>query len=135
MEKAGSRGIALATAAVVAVAFGLATLKEGGTVLFGAAAARRAAGHYVPFVLWFNFLAGFAYVVAGAGLWLRRRWGAALAFALAAATLVVYAAFAAHVMLGGAYERRTVFAMALRSAVWIAISVAAWRGRARLAAP
>ncbi len=88
----------------------------------------------MPFVLWFNFLAGFAYVAAGAGLWLRRRWGAALAFAIAAATLVVYAAFAAHVMLGGAYEHRTVVAMALRSTVWVAISVVAWVSRRRLAA-
>ena len=39
-------------------------------------AARQAAGHYVPFVLWFNFLAGFAYIVAGVGLWMRRRWAA-----------------------------------------------------------
>ena len=60
--------------AVIAIAFGLVTIKEGGTVLFGNEAARTAAGNYVPFVLWFNFLAGFAYVIAGAGLWLQRRW-------------------------------------------------------------
>tara|TARA_R110002110_G_scaffold239506_1_gene455438 strand:- start:59 stop:493 length:435 start_codon:yes stop_codon:yes gene_type:complete len=38
----------------------------------------RSAGHYGPFVVWFNFLAGFAYVVAGFGLWFRRRWAAGL---------------------------------------------------------
>lgn len=135
MMKAGKRGIALATSAVVAVAFGLVTLKEGGTVLFGGEAARQAAGHYVPFVLWFNFLAGFAYVAAGVGLWLRRHWGAALAFAIAVSTLAVYIAFGLHVALGGAYEHRTVVAMALRSALWVAISVVAWRNWARLAAP
>jgi len=56
----------LRLAAVVAVAFGLLTIKEGGTILFGDEAARAAAGNYVPFVLWFNFMAGFAYVIAGA---------------------------------------------------------------------
>jgi hypothetical protein len=126
------RGAALATAAIVAVAFGLVTLKEGGGVLFGDEAARRAAGHYVPFVLWFNFLAGFAYIAAGAALWLRRRWGAALAFAIAASTIAVYAAFGVHVMMGGAFERRTVFALALRTVLWIAISAVAWRSRPRL---
>jgi hypothetical protein len=62
---------AIWVAAALAVGFGLLTIKEGGTVLFGPADARRAAGNYVPFVLWFNFLAGFAYVVAGVALSLR----------------------------------------------------------------
>lgn len=35
----------------VAVGFGLPTIKEGGTILFGDAAARAAAGNCVPFVL------------------------------------------------------------------------------------
>ncbi|HCF2751418.1 TPA: hypothetical protein NIB35_006709, partial [Pseudomonas aeruginosa] len=56
---------------LLAIGFGLLTLREGGAVLFVDGAARQAAGHYVPFVLWFNFLAGFAYIVAGVGLWMR----------------------------------------------------------------
>ena len=71
-------------AAVVAVVFGVATIRAGGSVLFGDGA--QAAGNVVGFVLWFNFLAGFAYVAAGAGLWLRRRWSAQLALTIAAAT-------------------------------------------------
>jgi hypothetical protein len=62
--------------ALLAVAFGLLTLKEGGSVLFGSDVARAAAGACVPFVLWFNFGAGFAYVVAGLGMGLRQRWAA-----------------------------------------------------------
>ncbi|HEX6632801.1 MAG TPA: hypothetical protein VF038_02470 [Usitatibacter sp.] len=117
----------LAAASIVAVVFGLLTIKEGGSVLFGGEEARRAAGAYVPFVLWFNFLAGFAYVAAGIGLWGRHRWAAALAFAIAGGTLLTYLMFGVHVATGGAYEKRTVFAMALRSAVWVAISIAAYR--------
>ena len=120
-------------AAIVAVVFGLATIREGGAVLLGEPAAVRAAGHYVPFVLWFNAVAGFAYVIAGAGLWFRQRWAAGLAFAIAATTLAVFAAFGVHVALGGAYELRTVVAMSLRSAVWLAIAFLAhrfvWRSR------
>lgn len=117
----------LRAAAVVAVLFGLATIASGGSALFGGAAARQAAGAYLPFVLWFNFLAGFAYVATGAGLWLGRHWGAILALAIAGATLLVFAAFGVHVLNGGAYEMRTVGAMALRSLVWIAIGWLAWR--------
>jgi len=117
--------------ALVAVAFGLLTVKEGGTILFGGEAARAAAGNYVPFVLWFNFLAGFAYVIAGAGLWMQRRWAAWLAVAIAAATALAFAAFGAHVYSGGAYEQRTVIAMSLRTLVWVVIAAVAWYGLLR----
>jgi len=33
-----------------------------------------AAGNYVPFVLRFNFVAGFAYVIAGIGMLKQRQW-------------------------------------------------------------
>ena len=112
---------------LVAVAFGLLTIKEGGTVLFGDQAAREAAGNYVPFVLWFNFLAGFAYVAAGVGLWLRQRWAAWLAIAIAAATAVTFVAFGLHVLTGGAFEPRTVVAMSLRTLIWVVIAVVAGR--------
>lgn len=116
----------------VAISFGLLTIRAGGTVLFGSAAARSAAGHYVPFVLWFNFLAGFAYVIAGVGLWLERRWAAWLALVIAVATALVFAAFGVHVLAGGAYELRTVVAMSLRTLVWTAIAVVALLARRRL---
>ncbi len=112
---------------LLAIGFGLLTLREGGAVLFVDGAARQAAGHYVPFVLWFNFLAGFAYIVAGVGLWMRRRWAMWLAIAIAAATALVFLAFGAHVVMGGAWERRTVVAMTLRTLVWAAIAAMAWR--------
>jgi len=112
-------------AAIVAVGFGVATIRAGGSVLFGDGA--QAAGNVVGFVLWFNFLAGFAYVVAGAGLWMRRHWSAQLAFAIAATTLLVFGAFGIHVAAGGAFEARTAWAMTLRSVVWILIALLAFK--------
>lgn len=116
-------------ASVLAVFFGLLTLKEGGTVLFGSEGSRAAAGTYVPFVLWFNFLAGFVYVATGLALWWRQGWAAGLALGIALATAVLFAAFGIHVLNGGAYEIRTVAAMALRITVWLAIGALAWRMR------
>lgn len=112
--------------ALVAMAFGLLTIKEGGSVLFVDGTARAAAGDYVPFVLWFNFVAGFAYVVAGIGLWTRRRWAALLAAAISVATAYTFVVFAVHVHYGGAYEPRTVIAMGLRTIVWTTIAAGAW---------
>jgi hypothetical protein len=106
----------------VAIAFGVLTIFSGGRTLLGSADM----GAVVPFVLWFNTLAGLAYVVAGLGLWQGRRWAWPLSFAIFAATLLVFAAFGLHIARGGAFEMRTVFAMTLRSAVWAWI---AWVAR------
>lgn len=108
----------ITVAGVVALLFGLLTIFAGGRALFGGAEARAAMGDAVPFVLWFNFLAGFAYVAAGAGLVLRRRFAVRLAIAILVATILVMIAFGIHVALGGAYEMRTVWAMSLRALVW-----------------
>lgn len=127
MKARGKGTLWIRSASIIAVLFGLLTIQEGGAVIFWSETARRAAGQYVPFVVWFNFLAGFAYVLAGIGLWLRQRWATAVAAAIAASTLVVFVAFGLHVAGGGAYELRTVVAMSLRSAVWIAIAFVAYR--------
>ena len=121
------RAIWMRVISLIAIGFGLLTLQEGGAVLFVDGVARQAAGHYVPFVLWFNFLAGFAYIVAGVGLWMRRRWAMWLAVAIAVASALVFLAFGVHVVLGGAWERRTVVAMTLRTLVWAGIAAIAWR--------
>ena len=117
--------------AVVAVLFGLLTVFSGGRTLFGGEAARLAAGAIVPFVLWFNFLAGFAYVVAGVGLFMQQRWAMWLAVAIAVSTAFTSAALGAVIVSGGAFEQRTVFAMGLRTIVWMVIASVAWRRLAR----
>lgn len=118
-------------AGLVALAFGALTVFSGGRVLFGPEAARVAAGNYVPFVLWFNFLAGFAYIAAGVGLVLWRRWAIWLALGIAVATALVFAAFGLHVAAGGAFEPRTVVAMTLRSVFWAVIAALALRAQSR----
>lgn len=126
-SRRGGRRTLVVVAAAIAIVFGLLTISSGGQALFGGAVARAAVGNAVDFVLWFNFGAGFAYVLAGIGLLTRYRWAVALSIVIAAATVVVFAAFGVHVVGGGAYEMRTVGAMALRSAVWIGIAVIASR--------
>jgi hypothetical protein len=113
--------------ALVAAIFGIVTIIVGGKTLFAGAEERTTAGNIVPFVLWFNFVAGFAYVIAGVGLFLWKRWAAQLSAAIAVATMAVFIAFGTHIFLGGAFESRTVGAMIIRSAVWIVIAVSACR--------
>ena len=87
-----ARPLSHSISAVVAIVFGLATVISGGSALFGEADMAAV----VPFVLWFNFVAGFAYLLAGFGLWR-----------------------------GGAYESRTMAAMILRLGIWATIATVA----------
>ena len=112
---------------IIAVIFGIMTIKSGGSVLFFDGEARRAAGNYVDFVLWFNFLAGFFYVATGMGLWLEKAWAPAAAITIAALTLLVFAAFGVHILNGGEYEQRTVIAMSIRTLLWLTIAFTCWR--------
>ena len=114
--------------AIFGILFGLLTIVSGGSALFNAAA-QEMAGNTIGFVLWFNFLAGFAYVIAGAGLLASQRWAVWLSMAIAAATVLVFIAFGVQVLSGRSYETRTVIAMGFRSLVWIVISIAAYRSR------
>ena len=116
---------------IVALIFGAATIFSGGQVLFGPEEKRLAAGAYVPFVLWFNFLAGFVYIVAAIGLFLRAKWGAYLAIVVAATTALTFAAFGVHILIGEAFEARTVGAMTLRTGVWFIIACVARQGLLR----
>lgn len=113
---------------VIAVLFGLLTIKSGGQVLFGETLYQNAAGNYVLFVVWFNFLAGFFYIAAGAGIWMRHRRAVWLSLFIAISTIIVFAVFGLHILEGGAYETRTVAAMCLRSIVWVLISIFSYRG-------
>lgn len=106
-----------------AVLFGVMTLFAGGAVLFDIGPARAEHGQYVPFVLWFNVLSGFAYIAAGIGLALRRRWAAVLAVAIAVGIAATSLALGGHILSGGAFERETVVAMAVRLLFWTGLSV------------
>jgi len=112
---------------IIAVVFGLLTIKSGGAVLFIDGADREAAGNYVPFVLWFNFVAGFAYLLAGAGIFMQKRWAAWLSIIIATTTIIIFSLFGLHILNEGLYENRTVGAMTMRTVVWALIAIFAYR--------
>jgi hypothetical protein len=112
--------------AIIAVVFGVMTIKSGGSALFINGEARLAAGNYIDFILWFNFFAGFFYIAAGIGIWLKKTWAPTVAITIAVLTLLVFGAFGVHILNGGEYEQRTVIGMSLRTLVWAAIATASW---------
>ena len=126
------RSIATWLIAGFAILFGLLTLKSGGAVIFIDGPARVAAGNYLPFVVWFNFLTGFAYIIAGVGIWLNTAWARPLALLILIATLVAFAILGVAIINGSAYESRTIAAMSLRSVVWALISVFLYKKASRV---
>jgi hypothetical protein len=122
----------LGPVAAFVILFGAMTIQEGGSVLFIEGQSRAAAGHYVPWVVWFNFLAGFAYIATGIGLWRRALWAPRLAAVLAAGTLLVFAALGVHIATGHAFEVKTLAAMTVRSGLWVTVTVLLRRSRPSL---
>ena len=102
--------------------FGTVTILSGGAALFGGPSVKAMFGDVVTLVLWFNFASGFAYVLAGLGLLTRKRWSAWLSTAIALSIVSVFLLLWIHIAIGGAYEMRTVGAMAFRAALWMIIS-------------
>lgn len=107
---------------IIGLIFGLATIYSGGEVLFVDGAGRTRAGSYIDFIVWFNFIAGFAYLLAAYGLYKSKQWSVFLSKIIVIATLIAFGALGVYIFNGGAFEIRTILAMILRSFVWLAIA-------------
>lgn len=108
--------------AMIALIFGLATIYSGGEVLFVDGAGRTRAGDYIGFIVWFNFIAGFAYLLVAYGLYKSKQWSVLLSKIIVIATLIAFGALGVYIFNGGSFEIRTIVAMILRSSVWVAIA-------------
>ncbi len=119
--------------ALLALIFGVMTVFSGGSVLFGPDETRNLAGAVVPLVLWFNFLAGFAYILGAVLIWRGHKQAPNLAILIAGATLLVGLIFAFKTLTGTAFEPRTIAALILRFFVWAIIALALIRSKRRTA--
>lgn len=110
------------------VLFGIMTLFEGGKVLF-TETGRASAGNFVPFVIWFNWIAGFFYITTGIALFRMKSCAKKVATLIAVGSSIVLIALIVHIQSGGLYETRTIFAMSFRTIVWISIAAIAWKSK------
>jgi hypothetical protein len=118
--------------AVVAALFGILTVFSGGMALFGGAAVKEAVGDAVPWVLWFNFLAGFAYILGAFALYNFSPWAQRIAWLIGIFTLLVFAMLVVVAVSGTPFEWRTIGAMILRSGFWLAIAISLSKGAKRI---
>lgn len=118
-----NRTIARLMISFVAIIFGALTIMSAYKVIFIDGAARIAAGNTVDFVLWFNFLAGFIYIITGVGILLKQSWSITASALIAMSTSFIFILLGLHIVNDGLFEYRTVYAMILRTTVWSTIAV------------
>lgn len=121
--------LALKALAVFGLIFGIVTLFSGGNVLFGPKSAQAAAGNYFPFVVWFNFLAGFVYIITAACILRRNIMALPLSMLIATCTAITAIAFAQFVSQGVNFEMRTVGALAIRTGFWSVVAYVLYRSK------
>lgn len=107
--------------ALVILVFALMTIIAGGRSLFTEAGVA-ARGNIVPLVLWFNFIAGFLYLVAGIATFRMKACVKKLAVVLAVLNVGVLLYLLSHIFQGGLYENKTVVAMIFRTLFWVAFA-------------
>jgi len=111
--------------ALVAAAFGIATVAKGGSVLAGADPG------YAVFrpLLLFNAAMGVAYLAAGLAAWRSLERGRLAAAAIALLNLLVLVLIGSLYAAGSAIARESLGAMAFRTGLWLAL----WLGLSWLA--
>ena len=112
--------------AIFMLVIGILTLKAGGSVIL-IGTSRIAAGNYVPYVLWFNFIIGFFHIIVAVGLWFEISSSYRLPLLILLAYIVVDIFFAYHIFTGGLYELKTVVAMSFRNLTWIGATIIAYK--------
>ena len=98
------------------ILFGLLTLKEGGTALLGALTGSTS-GSYWPPVIALNTFTGLLYAAAALALTFRQRLAAPICRVILGVAAGSALLFFGYILLGGAFETRTVYAILFRLSV------------------
>lgn len=102
--------------------FGLMTILSGGRSLFTESGIATR-GNIVPLVLWFNFIAGFFYLVASVSIFKMKTCIKKLSLAIAVSSAFVLAYLLNHIFQGQLYELKTLVAMIFRTSFWIIFAI------------
>ncbi len=106
--------------------FGLLTIFMGGAVLFDLFGIRAKEGNYVLFVVWVNWICGFLYLLTAYGFFKQKKWTVKLLFNIFFLLDITFAAFIFHILNGGLYETKTIYAMSFRTLITLAFALVAF---------
>ena len=112
---------------IIVTIFGIMTVISGSVVIFSNKVIQKFAGDYVEFVVWFNLLSGFVYILTGLGLWKGKKWSIPVSVLLTLSITIILIIFSFYVGQGGAYEVRTFYALTFRMVLWLAVSIISYK--------
>lgn len=118
----------LTTLSIFTIVFGIVTIFAGGNALF-TESGKLAAGKIIPLILWYNFIAGFFYIMAGFAMFKQKSIAIRLSMLLANSAFAIYFALLMHIFDGKEYEMRTLYAMTFRTFYWIAIAIITFKSK------
>lgn len=96
------------------ILFGVVTLFMSSSVLFDWFGIRAKEGHYIPFIVWANWLCGILYLVAAFGILQNKPWVRMPLVGSLIVLVLAYMNLFTHITTGGLYETKTIVAMAFR---------------------
>ncbi len=97
------------------------------SIFFDLFGIREKEGNYVLFVVIANFIAGLMYIPAAYGFFTQKKWSSRLLFYAGILLVITFIGLTIHIMMGGIYERKTIFAMIFRTAVTFSFAILALR--------
>lgn len=106
-------------AAVLALAIGLMTIVEGGSVLLGI---ETKPYHVLPWLLRYNVVMGFLSLAAGIGMWMEKNWAGVLARTILVCHGAVFLTLVGMHLLGKSVAMNSIGAMLFRTGIWIGIN-------------
>lgn len=112
--------------AFILAAFGGLTIFMSGSVIFDLFGIRAKEGNFVPFIVWTNFFAGWAYWVAAYGFVKEKKWTFGILISFLVILIGAFIGLKMHIEAGGIYEERTVKAMMFRMGVTATMAIVAF---------
>jgi len=106
--------------------FGLLSLFMSTSILLDLFGIREKEGHYVPFIVYANFICSFFYLFSGYGFFTKKKWTTVILFIAVALLITAYIGLIFHIQAGKAFEIQTVKAMLLRVSLTIVFAGISW---------
>jgi hypothetical protein len=118
--------IILKISAIFLAFFGLISLFMTTSIIFDLFEIREKEGHYIPFIVYANFVCSFIYLFSSYGLFTKNKYTTGCLFVAAGILLIAYIALIVHIQFGGAFELKTVKAMLARTSITILLAGLSW---------
>ena len=99
------------------IIFGGVTLFMSSSVLFDWFGIREKEGHFIPFVVWANWICGMLYLIAASGILRNQSWAKLLLIISLVILILTYFGLFIQINNGVPYETKTIGAMTFRIAV------------------